>query len=407
VLHLSYFGRQGGSGGAVSMRRLHEGLKGNGVQSKVLCITGKGADSDYFSVDSPERDGRFKRYQKSLARRIGLTGFDGVPSSAIKKHEAYIDADVLNIHRFLGVISYLGLPSLTKDKPSVLTLCDTWALTGRCYNNMDCSRWKTGCGACPYKNIFPVTRRDASRLEWHLKHWAYDHSRLTLVSKSSWMTRMLQHSILKNFDVFQIPNGIDLQTYQCLDKNDSRAFFKIPEKKHVLMFGAVDLRNFIKGGDLLFQAMEKLPGAVKSKIVLIIMGNNSAHVSNIAGIETIELGYLNNAEDKNRAYSAADLFLCPSRGEVLNNAIIEAMASGTPAVAFKVGGIPDLVRPGITGYLAKPWDTHDFCRGIVELLHEPSGRTEMAKQCRQLVVDEFSLDLQITRYRQLYRKLVS
>jgi len=82
------------------------------------------------------------------------------------------------------------------------------------------------------------------------------------------------------------------------------------------------------------------------------------------------------------------------------------MACGTPMVSFKVGGVPDLVRPGITGYLAAPEDTEDFVNGIVELLEDEKVREQMSQNCREIAVEEYPLELQARRYVELYSQLL-
>jgi glycosyltransferase involved in cell wall biosynthesis len=409
ILHIGYYGHHGGSGGAVSMRRLHYDLKKRGVHSKVLCVEGGGFNSntDFIQIGVPKYQKRIDKTTKKVTLRIGLTGIDGVRVSQIKKNHAFVDAGVINIHRLLGVTSYLGLPSLTRDKPTVLTLCDTWALTGRCYNNIDCERWQTGCGACPYQNVLPLTGTDGSHLEWLLKRWAYNHSNMVVVTKSSWMTEMLKKSILKSFPVYQIPNGIDVQTYKPLDKQSCRKALQIPQGKKVLMFSAVDLDNFIKGGDLLLQALRCLPASLKSEIIVLLVGKHTDHFSSAIGMDTINLGYIAGDAFKALAYSAADLFLCPSRGEVLGNVIIEAMSCGTPVVAFGVGGIPDLVHPNDTGYLAPSTDVKDFSRGIAGLLEDEALRINMSEKCRRLITCEFSEDRCVEKYLRVYKNLLN
>jgi glycosyltransferase involved in cell wall biosynthesis len=81
------------------------------------------------------------------------------------------------------------------------------------------------------------------------------------------------------------------------------------------------------------------------------------------------------------------------------------MACGTPMVSFRVGGVPDAVRPGTTGYLAKPEDAQDLSNGIVQLLENESLRTAMSQQCRAIAVKEYSLELHVQRYIELYRQL--
>jgi len=103
---------------------------------------------------------------------------------------------------------------------------------------------------------------------------------------------------------------------------------------------------------------------------------------------------------------AADLFIFPARADNLPLVLQESMACGTPMVSFKVGGVPDLVRPGITGYLATPEDVKDFCNGIVQLLEDQS-RSRMGQQCRVIALDEYPLQLQAKRYVKLYRQITA
>ncbi len=60
--------------------------------------------------------------------------------------------------------------------------------------------------------------------------------------------------------------------------------------------------------------------------------------------------------------------------------LLESLACGTPMVSFKIGGVGDLVRPGVTGYLAQPEDAEDFSHGILELLEDDNLRESMGKK---------------------------
>jgi glycosyltransferase involved in cell wall biosynthesis len=76
-------------------------------------------------------------------------------------------------------------------------------------------------------------------------------------------------------------------------------------------------------------------------------------------------------------------------------------------VSFKVGGVPDLVRPGVTGYLANPEDIKDFQDGILELIEDTALRAQMGQNCREIALQEYSLDLQIRRYLDLYEQMLN
>ena len=120
----------------------------------------------------------------------------------------------------------------------------------------------------------------------------------------------------------------------------------------------------------------------------------------------LNLGYISNDRFKAIVYSAADLFVFPTRADNLPLTLQESMACGTPMVSFKIGGVPDLVRPGITGYLAQPEDTEDFCNGIVQLLEEQNLRDRLSENCRAIALEEYPLELQAQRYIELYHQVL-
>jgi glycosyltransferase involved in cell wall biosynthesis len=76
-------------------------------------------------------------------------------------------------------------------------------------------------------------------------------------------------------------------------------------------------------------------------------------------------------------------------------------------VSFKIGGVPDLVRPDITGYLATPEDADDFCHGIMELLEDDSLRDRMSQNCRAIALAEYPIELQAQRYIELYHQVLN
>jgi glycosyltransferase involved in cell wall biosynthesis len=103
-------------------------------------------------------------------------------------------------------------------------------------------------------------------------------------------------------------------------------------------------------------------------------------------------------------YSAADICVVPSLQDNQPNTVLEAMACGTPVVGFDVGGIPEMVRPGITGALARAHDVKGLCTAIIDLLSQPERLARMATSCREIVMKEYPLEGQVRRYLELYEK---
>jgi glycosyltransferase involved in cell wall biosynthesis len=212
--------------------------------------------------------------------------------------------------------------------------------------------------------------------------------------------------MLKRLPIYQIPSGIDTEVYEPLDPVQCRALLGIPRHKKVVMFSALDMSQHWKGGDLLMKALHSLPASLKSETLLLLLGNKGGAIAQSAGIPVLSLGYVSNDRLKAIAYSAADLFVSPSRAEAFGLVALESLACGTPVVAFAVGGALELVQPGHTGYRAEPEDAQDLCNGIVQLLQDESLCSHMGRQGREMVLEEYNLELYVQRYVELYRHLL-
>jgi glycosyltransferase involved in cell wall biosynthesis len=179
----------------------------------------------------------------------------------------------------------------------------------------------------------------------------------------------------------------------------------IPKGKKVLLFVATHLQERRKGGDLLFDALQQLPESIKSETVLLMLGSGDSSIAQQLGIEVIALGYVQEEKLKAIAYSAADLFVFPTRADNLPLVLQESMACGTPMIACDVGGVSDLVRPGVTGLLAKPEDVKDLNAKVLSLLEDEQLRRSMSQQCRAVALSEYPLETQAQQYLELYRTL--
>jgi glycosyltransferase involved in cell wall biosynthesis len=101
------------------------------------------------------------------------------------------------------------------------------------------------------------------------------------------------------------------------------------------------------------------------------------------------------------------VFVSPSREDNLPNVLLEAMACGTPTVAFEVGGVPDIVRPGVTGLLATPEDVRSLRQAIAAILSDDEKRESMSRASRRITLQEYRLELQAERYRRVYQQLLA
>ena len=402
VLHINQSDIWGGA--AIAGYRLHQGLLRQGIGSKLLVGT---AQTDDPNVSLSPRRYRLENQLRRLTSFLSFNHLNYVGSFDIPKHPFFQQADLLNLHNLhTPFFSYLAIPKLTQQKPAIFTLHDMWSFTGHCAYSYDCTRWQIGCGHCPYPDSDPSIHRDVSAWEWALKNWVYSHANLTIVVPSQWLTQQATASMLSRFPVHHIPYGLDTNAYLPLESELCRQTLGVPPRKKVLLFSAVHLKTARKGGDLLLQALQALPASLKRDCVLLTLGRRTMQLESAVDIPGIHLGFVSSDRLKSIAYSAADLFVLPTLADNLPLVLQESMACGTPMVSFKVGGVSDLVRPGITGYLAEPENAQDLCNGIVQLLEDEALRSSMSQHCREIAVREYSLELQAERYIKLYQKVL-
>ena len=102
----------------------------------------------------------------------------------------------------------------------------------------------------------------------------------------------------------------------------------------------------------------------------------------------------------------ATLLVLSSRTEALPNVVLEAMAAGLPVVATRVGGVPELVDPGVTGWLVPPGDAPALAAAMGQALAAPETRQAMGRTARQRAFDDFSLEAMARRYETVLDRLL-
>jgi glycosyltransferase involved in cell wall biosynthesis len=377
----------------------------SGADSRFL--VGKKTTADPRVEQLPSSHGLLDRIVRKGAARVGVNdaAIRGT-AKAVLNHPWVRQADVLHFHNLHGgYFNYRAIADITQQRPAVWTLHDMWGFTGHCVYSFGCERWRTGCGACPDLTTYPAMRRDFTAGEHKFKLRAYERSRLAVVTLCSWMTSLVGDSILNRFPVHQIPNGLDTDVYSPGDKEACRTALKLPHDRHVILFAAQSLTDPRKGGDIVIAALNKLEPRTRAKTTLLTFGTGGAELGAKVGLPTTDLGFIQGDPLKVVAYSAADLFVFPTRADNLPVVIQESLACGTPVVTCAVGGVPDMVRHLENGWLAAPDDSDSFQAGIDLLLADPVLRTRLGQTARAMATSEYGVALQASRILDLYSTL--
>lgn len=313
------------------------------------------------------------------------------------------ESDLIQLHWIAGFVDYRGFFSaLPTGRPLVWTVHDMQALTGGCHYDRECGKFSEWCGACP--QLGSTSEKDITRQIWLRKRKSFERlgsRQLHIVSPSRWLRdEVMRSSLLSRFPCSIIPYGLDTEVFSPRDPRAAREIFGIPLTAKVILFLADGVHVPRKGFPLLAEALTDVE--LDGNLFLISVG--PGFPLDLRHFPHRHIETLRDDRLLSHIYSAADVFVVPSLQENLPNTALEAIACGTPVVGFAVGGIPDIVRPGVTGFLAKPADPVDLRRAIIELLRH-NNRKEMAKNCRKIATEEYGIETQARRYLDLYLEM--
>ena len=304
-----------------------------------------------------------------------------------------------------GFISIRGLADLST--PIVWTLHDMWAFTGGCHYSEDCTRYTDACGLCP--QLRSRREGDLTRRIWNLKKRHWENLNLTFVTPSRWLSDCVKaSSLLHSYPVKVIPNGIDTAVFAPHNREVARQNFGlVPDRKIILTGALKGLSDERKGFQLLAPALKRLvEGNLGDDVELVVYGQKAPARPPYMGLRTTFAGEINNDDELAILYSAADVFVAPSKQENLANTVMEAMACGTPVVAFNIGGMPDMIEHKVTGYLAQPFDIQDLARGISWVIQHNSPNRSLSDRARAKVENEYAHDKVGLRHALLYEDVL-
>lgn len=397
-------------GAGTSAYRLHAGLQRIGVPSKLL-VRDQGMDDAAIDAPATELGKGLSRIRQSvdalplrwIKPKNPSFSLEWVPDRLVADVKR-LSPDLVNLHWICK--GYVQIESIAKlGKPVVWTLHDMWAFTGGCHYHEGCDRYQESCGACPQLSNPGV--RDASRWVWNRKRRAWTSLNLTVVAPSRWLAECAQSSSLfGNYRVETIPYGLDTEVYKPIERHLARRLLNLPNDKRLVLFGATVLSDRRKGWHLLQSALEKLSqSGMREQLECVVFGSYRSE-REARGIKTHFLGRLNDDVTLALAYSAADVFIAPSIQDNLPNTVMEALACGTPCVAFKIGGMPDMIDHCQNGYLVAPFDVDDLVQGVLWVLGDRERHAQLGSYAREQVEQRFSLERQAYQYQSLFAQVL-
>jgi glycosyltransferase involved in cell wall biosynthesis len=404
-----------GGGAARATYRLHQGLNSVGVNSKML-VQQKMSDDSSVLVTNHKTGGilnklrpsldplPLKFYKKRTAIHWGVSWLSSNIDAQIKD----LDPDLVHLNWICsGFIPSSILPRI--KKPLVWTLHDSWPFTGGCNIPFNCIKYQQKCGSCP--QLGSNQEIDISRWLWAKKKKCWKNLNLTIIAPSKWLANCAKtSSLFRNFRIEVIPNGINTNQYRPIGRQLARNILGLDKEKKYLLFGAFGFSaDPNKGLQYLAPAVQRLADYYewKDNLEILVFGGLKSPNSQDFHFKTTYFGKLHDDISLNMLYSAVDVFIAPSMQENLPNTIMEALACGTPCVAFNIGGIPDLIKHQETGYLASPYKIEDLAYGINWVLSDSSRWLELSTNARKKVENEYKIEIIANRYKAIYQEIIS
>ncbi|MEO1669422.1 MAG: glycosyltransferase family 4 protein [Cyanobacteria bacterium J06631_2] len=414
IASLSTFDNQGGA--ARAAYRLHQGLKQIEVDSWVLSQSKFSQDPRVVGTKTSSGIAQAKTGLRLTLDQLPLKRYSQRTKQLFSPHWlpskvteqiAELDPDLLNLHWVSA--GYLKIETLAKFKqPLVWTLHDMWSFTGGCHYNQSCQKFTLACGACPLLGSSKET--DLSRQIWQRKQKAWADLNLTIVTPSRWLGDSAKaSSLFGDRRVEVIPYGLDTSIFRPIEPETARKLLKLPQDKQLVLFLSLNATSDQrKGFHLLQPALQKLSkSGWQDKLELMVVGASQPQNPPELGFKTHYLGMMRDDLTLALAYSAADVFVAPSIQDNLPNTVLEAIACGTPSVAFDIGGMPDMIEHQHNGYLARPFAVEDLAQGLAWVLEDPERQFTLAQAARAKAEQEFALEIQARRYQALYQEILA
>lgn len=389
IIHLN---TNASGGAATACFRLHRALLEAGMDSRVLTLKSGPFNQDarissweHFQPGGFRLRDTWNRIRNKLSTLGKPPFFFSGPHSVfpVEDHPWVQEADIVHLHWVAKFIDYRRF--FKSGKHYVWTLHDMQPFSGGYH-------YTGGFNFAAYQNL--IQRNEA------IKRTSLNGITLQPVAPSTWLADIAVNSaVFAQFGCAHIPNCIDTRIFRPSDILELRRSLGWPEHKKVLLFLAENLDEPRKGFALLAEALRHID---LSDTLLVAVGKSPM---GLEGLPYIHIPFTGDEQKLARIYAAADYYITPSLEDNLPNTVMEALACGTPVIAFHTGGIPEMVQHGFNGFLCEAHTAASLQSQIEEALRF-AHLALMSQQAEDSVQERYRFPIIAQAYIHLYQHLL-
>ena len=340
-------------GAGVAANHLFDLLCSAGVETKLITRDSLSAShGSRFNLNTLA--GKFFTiYQKSMLHDSYDLATPISIGQGLMKEVSDFEPDIVHIHNWYNLMSLDQIAALGRKYPIIFTLHDERLLTGGCHITLGCNHFVSGCIGCPAV----VHSKKLISLSYKKSHQIFrEIGRVGIVAPSTWLIERAKSSpILRHVVRFEcIPNVTALE-----DTNSLKQSAESLEGSLNLVFVAADLSAKVKNLSSAIDAVDLYSrfSKIKSDITLTVVGQNfPRQMLKHPNFQMVHQRFMDQPSLM-KLFRESDVLLISSQSENSPNIVSEAQLNGLIVVAGAVGGIPELIQDGKTGFLADPTPT--------------------------------------------------
>lgn len=383
------------SGAETVVRQTIEGLLKRGVEARLYVLNGETGAPYVHPLPVFRGEQRVERRFRLLT---GGNDFLFPSTLALGRREWIGEADLWHFHNFHG--HYVSIPFLalqSRRRPVVLSPVDQYLSTGYCGYTMGCERHRAGCGQCPQLATmpYPGLSRDSTAALLAMKKASVRTSRFHILVHTDYLARYYASTFVGCRPIDRLYYGVDTEVFRPMPRDECAAALGVPPPRR---FVVGMIHSFVteerKGLLPLLRDLQSLARRMPDTLEVLVVGHGSERAREIAtpDLPVTALPFQKGRESLARALNLCDVLLYPTQAENLSLTCLEALACGVPVISSDVGGQPEAIEDGVSGFLCPPGGVEQFGERIAQLASDPALARRLSEGARRTAVERFDSD---------------